>query len=144
MKEVFGENGVEINDDEKLDKVLELVKDRCTLLTDFWEQASFFFKSPETIDVAAVKPNWNDDKAMFFDILAEKLTVQEEWTAANIELLFKETAAEKGVKMGELQLPFRIMLVGGKFGPTVFDIAALIGKAETIGRIKKGLTDINV
>ena len=25
-------------------------------------------------------------------------------------------------------LPFRIMLVGGKFGPHVFDIAALIGK----------------
>jgi glutamyl-tRNA synthetase len=33
-------------------------------------------------------------------------------------------------------LPFRIMLVGGKFGPTVFEIAALIGKTETTNRIK--------
>jgi glutamyl-tRNA synthetase len=41
--------------------------------------------------------------------------------------------------MGELQLPFRIMLVGGKYGPTVFDIAALIGKQETIDRIKTAL-----
>jgi glutamyl-tRNA synthetase len=31
------------------------------------------------------------------------------------------------------------MLVGGKFGPTVFDIAALLGKKETIARIKHGL-----
>ena len=45
--------------------------------------------------------------------------------------------------MGELQLPFRIMLVGGKFGPAVFDIANLIGRRETIARIKKGLTDLN-
>ncbi|MDB5248225.1 MAG: glutamyl-tRNA synthetase [Segetibacter sp.] len=142
VRKDFEQKGVTIEDEEKFSKVLELVKDRCTLLTDFWEQASFFFKSPETIEVAAVKPKWNEDKAMFFDILAEKLTVQEEWTAANIELLFKETAAEKGIKMGELQLPFRIMLVGGKFGPTVFDIAALIGKTETIGRIRKGLTNI--
>lgn len=95
------------------------------------------------MDVASVKQKWNDDKALFFDILSEKFTLLEEWTAANIEKLFKETATEKGIKMGELQLPFRIMLVGGKFGPTVFDIAELIGKEETIARIRKGLTHLN-
>jgi glutamyl-tRNA synthetase len=31
------------------------------------------------------------------------------------------------------------MLVGGKFGPGVFDIAEIIGKEETINRIKKAL-----
>ncbi len=34
-------------------------------------------------------------------------------------------------------LPFRIMLVGGKFGPHVFDISALLGKEETIKRIER-------
>ena len=37
-------------------------------------------------------------------------------------------------------LPFRIMLVGGKFGPGVFDIAEIIGREETIRRISNGLT----
>jgi glutamyl-tRNA synthetase len=31
------------------------------------------------------------------------------------------------------------MLVGGKFGPHVFDIAALLGKEETISRIEQAL-----
>jgi glutamyl-tRNA synthetase len=31
------------------------------------------------------------------------------------------------------------MLVGGKFGPGVFDIAEVLGKEETIQRIKKAL-----
>jgi glutamyl-tRNA synthetase len=44
------------------------------------------------------------------------------------------------IKAGELQLPFRVMLVGGKFGPPVFDIAAVLGKQETIQRIQKALT----
>jgi glutamyl-tRNA synthetase len=139
IKKDFAQKGVTIDNEEKFIKVLELVKDRCTLLTDFWQQASFFFVTPETLDVASVKPKWNEDKAMFFDILSEKFTLLEEWTIANIETLFKETAAEKNIKMGELQAPFRIMLVGGKFGPTVFDIAALIGRAETIKRIKAAL-----
>jgi glutamyl-tRNA synthetase len=131
-----------LEDNEKLDKVIALVKDRCILLTDFWEQGSFFFVSPETLEMASVKPKWSDDKATFFDILTEKFTVLEEWNAANVEKIFKDTATEKGIKMGELQLPLRIMLVGGKFGPTVFDIAELIGKHETIIRIKKGLRQL--
>ena len=140
VKEVLAGSGILVDDDMKLETVIELVKDRCILLTDFTQQASFFFKSPDILDVASVKPKWNEEKMMFFDILSEKFTVLEEWNAANIETLFKETATEKAIKMGELQLPFRIMLVGGKFGPAVFDIAAIIGKAEAIARIKKALS----
>ena len=36
-------------------------------------------------------------------------------------------------------LPLRIMLVGGKFGPGVFDIAAQIGSEETKERINGAL-----
>jgi len=141
VKVLMHQAGIHISEDRKFYSVLNLVKERCTLLPDFIQQAGFFFKAPATIDVASIKPKWNDEKAMFFDIVCEKLTLLDDWTAANIELLFKDTAAEKNIKAGELQLPFRIMLVGGKFGPPVYDIAQIIGKAETIGRIRKGLVD---
>ncbi len=62
------------------------------------------------------------------------------WQAADLEKAFKEIAAVNELKPGELMLPFRIMLVGGKFGPGVFDIAALIGKDATIARIKHTLS----
>ncbi|MEJ7830361.1 MAG: glutamate--tRNA ligase family protein, partial [Segetibacter sp.] len=140
VERLFEANGIIIEDESKFERVLELVKDRCTLLTDFVHQASFFFKAPRTLDLASVKPKWNEDKAMFFDILSEKFTVLEEWNTADIEAIFKQTVAEKNIKIGELQLPFRIMLVGEKFGPAVFDIAALIGKEETINRIQFALT----
>jgi glutamyl-tRNA synthetase len=139
VRKDFEEKGIVIRDEQKFIKVLELVKERCTLLTDFYQQGSFFFKAPEMLDVGSVKPKWNEDKALFFDIVSEKFTVLEEWTAVNIEATFKETATEKTIKIGELQLPFRIMLVGRKFGPTVFDIAEMIGKAETIQRIRFAL-----
>ncbi len=140
VKSLYEANHIEVNDDQKLAVVMELIKERCTLLTDFVLQGAFFFQSPASIDAASIKPKWNDDKAMFFDIVCEKFMVTEEWNAASIELLFKETATEKNIKVGELQLPFRIMLVGGKFGPGVFDIAAIIGKEETIKRIRYALS----
>ena len=63
--------------------------------------------------------------------------------AVELEQNFKALAEEKGIKAGELMLPFRIMLVGGKFGPHVFDIAVLLGKEETISRIQKAVEAFN-
>jgi glutamyl-tRNA synthetase len=57
-----------------------------------------------------------------------------------LEKVFKEIAAVNQLKPGELMGPLRIMLVGGKFGPGVFEIAAMIGKEETISRIENALS----
>lgn len=133
---LFAEAGIDVSDGVKLVKVLELVKDRCTFLNDFVQQASFFFKAPETIDIAAIQPKWDEKKNLFFIELIKAIELSSSFEAADFELEFKEMAAANQIKPGELMLPFRIMLVGGKFGPHVFDIASIIGKEETIKRIK--------
>lgn len=139
VKEIFKSKGIIINDDTNFYKVLELVKDRCALLTDFYDQASYFFKTPESWDIDAVKPKWNEEKKDFFNEYCNKLEAIENWALENIETTFKDLAAAKNIKPGEVQLPMRIMLVGGKFGPGVFEIAAMIGKTETIKRIINAL-----
>ncbi|MBI5856378.1 MAG: glutamate--tRNA ligase [Sphingobacteriales bacterium] len=125
--------------DALLGKVIGLVKDRCTLLTDFYDQSWFFFKAPETWDLDAVKSKWNEDKKNFFLAYVEKLQSLIEWNAVALENIFKELASEKNIKPGELQLPFRIMLVGGKFGPPVFSIAEALGCDETTKRINAAI-----
>ena len=135
---LFGKSVTNI-DDPILRKVIRLVKDRCTLLTDFYDQSHFFFNAPDTWDVDAVKPKWNEDKKNYFNTLIGQYASLQIWEAAALEHTFKELAADSKIKPGELQLPFRVMLVGGKFGPPVFDIAQLLGKEETIARIKKAL-----
>ena len=136
VRHLFEEKNITITNSALLTKVIELVKDRCTLLPDFLQQGSFFFHSPTTIDVDAVKPKWDDKKNMFFTELIRAYELSTLWETTDLEKEFKELAAANQLKPGELMLPFRIMLVGGKFGPGVFDIAAVIGKQETIKRIQ--------
>lgn len=119
--------------------VLSLVKDRLTFLPDFWEHAGFFFKEPEVYDLDAVLNRWNDEKTTFFTNIIDSLQAFEPWHAEELESFYKLAIQASGMKMGELMLPLRIMLVGGKYGPHVFDIATTLGKAETIQRIRKGL-----
>ena len=129
-------------DAKYLESVLALARERLTLLTDFWSNASFFFQEPTSYDLDTILKRWNDEKTAFFTDIGERLEAFEPWHAEELESFYKLAIQASGMKMGELMLPLRIMLVGGKFGPHVFDIAATLGKAETISRIRKGLDAI--
>jgi glutamyl-tRNA synthetase len=143
IKTLFASKGMTITDDDYFNQVLNVVKDRCTLITDFYEQAAYFFKAPFSWDTDAVKPKWTAAKSAFFDELVIRINSLPVFESAALETTFKELAAEKEIKPGELQLPMRIMLVGGKFGPAVFEIASMIGREETIARIEKALSIFN-
>ncbi|GAA4092003.1 glutamate--tRNA ligase [Mucilaginibacter panaciglaebae] len=144
VKEVLTDKGIDVKDDAYLITVIDLIKDRCTLLTDFYQQASYFFQIPAEYDLNAVKPKWSDEKTAFFNEFISILNKQEDFTSANIEAEFKLLMEQKSLKPGDVMLPFRIMLVGGKFGPHVFDIATLLGRDETINRIEQALAAFTV
>ena len=137
---VLADKGVNVKDDQYLLTVIDLIKDRVTLLPDFYQQAVYFFEQPKEYDLAAVKPKWTDAKTDFFKEFITKISGLANYEVVELENTFKAFMEEKGFKIGDVMLPFRIMLVGGKFGPHVFDIAALLGKEETIKRIEGALT----
>jgi len=145
--EILKAKDILVQDNEYFDKVLETVKERMTFLQDFWDQASFFFEQPESYDLNAVKPKWSDAKTEYFNDLIktwEEINETDAWEAVHLETVFKALAEVMGIKPGELMLPFRVMLVGGKFGPGVFDIAVLLGKEETIQRVEKAIIAFTV
>ncbi len=143
VKNLFEAKGIAITDERKFEQVLQLVKERCTLLTDFWEQANFFFETPAAIDTVSILPKWSGQKNLFFTELLRAWMLGGSWEASALENTFKEIAAINQLKPGELMLPLRIMLVGAKYGPGVFDIAELLEKEETLKRITHGLSLFN-
>jgi glutamyl-tRNA synthetase len=136
VSKIYIDKGIDVSNEALLLKMIDAVKDRCTLLNDFVQQGSFFFQMPESIDTAAIQPKWDDKKNQFFVELIRAYELSSVWETHDLETAFKELAAAHQLKPGELMLPLRIMLVGGKFGPGVFDIAAAIGKEASVHRIK--------
>ena len=141
VKPYLDEAKIIVHEQDYLIKIIGLVKERCHLLPDFVAQSSFFFEAPTEIDSAAIAPKWDAKKQAFFEALLDAYrTIVNKGTptqdAIALETHFKELATEHELKPGELMLPFRIMLVGGKFGPGVFDIASAIELKDTIARIQ--------
>ena len=132
---VFAQQGIDTRKDNKLPYVIALVKDRCSLLGDFFREGNIFFEAPRSWDMEAILPKWTDQKRIFFAKLSDGISLPINWDTPSIESLFKELAVAQGLKPGELQLPFRIMLVGEKKGPPVFEIARVLGPEQTRARI---------
>jgi glutamyl-tRNA synthetase len=115
--------------------IIGLVKERCTLLSDFYPQGYYFFQTPQYAEIKSVADKWNPKIEAFFVALAASLQETKNWITLEIENTFNFLLQTHSLKKGDVLLPFRVILVGAKYGPGVFVIAELIGKQETVFRI---------
>jgi len=139
---VLQQAGIPAEANGHLQDLIGLVKDRCTLLSDFMQNLSYFYLPPTgTQELEGVRAKWDASKTACLSAWVESLA-QETLTASALETGFKALCAEHGIKPGEVQLPLRLMLVGGKFGPNVFAIVEKLGADETAERVRKGLADL--
>ena len=123
-------------------KVVSLLKERATFVRDFWELGSFFFVSPENYEEKAAKKAWKQDTPRLMEELINVLQDTEDFEAGNLQERVKAWITSKEVGFGKIMQPFRLSLVGAMQGPDVFEIAAAIGKEETISRIRKAVKTI--
>ena len=122
---------------EIVEKIVALIRDRATFITDFWELSSFFFIAPTQYDEKAMKKQWKENSSEILDKIVNILSSQEDFSSANTEHIVKEFITNNGFSLGQVMPLIRLALVGEMKGPHIFDIAEIIGKDETIKRLEK-------
>lgn len=144
FKPVLAEHGVEVADfsDEYLTKVVALVKGRIHFVKDLWDQAKFFFVAPDEYNPKDIKKRWSEDTPRIMHELIEVLGGIEDFSSATSEPVVLGWIAEKGYHLGNVMNAFRLAVVGECKGPHMFDITELLGKEETIRRIKRAVEKI--
>ncbi len=116
----------------------ELMRDRITFVADVVRDAPFLFDPPSGYDADLVARRWKGDATNGLLLsLAERFgSVPTEWNPSGIEDALKEIAGDLGVKQGELMMPLRIALSGTGAGPSVVGMLALLGRNESVHRIR--------
>ena len=123
-------------------KVVSLIKERATFVSDFWELSSFFFIKPMEFDAKASKKSWKSGTSELMQELTEIISNIAVFSTENVENTVKEWIASKEIGFGKVMQPLRLSLVGAMKGPHLFDIISMIGKEETIGRIQYAIRNI--
>jgi len=123
-------------------RVCGMVKERCNFVSEIWDQSYFLFQAPTAYDEKIVAKRWKDDVPSIMGEIAEFFGTVKHWNAPEIKEPFSELVTSKGWNFGTVMNSLRLCLVGGSFGPDIFEICDLIGQEETISRIKKAITTI--
>lgn len=120
-------------------RVCNAVKERCTFVSEFWENSFYFFQKPTVYDETMVKKKWNADNKPRMMKLKDELQKQNDFSAAALDLFLHNFVKENNFNGGDILPTLRIMLSGTKNGPAVFEIASLLGKEETINRMEAAI-----
>ena len=132
-----------ITKDYDLKKIASLIKSRIEILPDIKDQIDFFEAVPEYDTAMYCHKKMKTNEETSLEVLKEILPRLEAWDDYSNDALFgllKGFAEEKGYKNGYVMWPVRTAVSGKQMTPAgAFEIMEVIGKEESISRIKKGI-----
>ncbi|MCL5127228.1 glutamate--tRNA ligase [Algibacter sp. L4_22] len=116
---------------------VNLIKERATFVSDFWDLTSFFFVTPTEYDAKASKKALKEGTADLMNEVISLLNANMDFTVETLQTEIKGWITSNEISFGKVMMPLRLALVGALQGPDVFDIIYMIGKDETVKRIEK-------
>ena len=135
------EKGITVST-EKVARIVGLVKERIHFENELWEQSSFFFEAPTAYDEKTVRKRWKEETPLQMQQLIEVYETMDNFSADYQETVIKKWINDNGLNMGGIMNALRLAIVGEPKGPGIFMITELIGKRETIRRLKHAINTL--
>lgn len=143
MLRLFMDNGALISreiDQDQLRKAIEITRDRAKTLEELADGISYFFNDVDEYDSkGAAKHFSHTDTINILNLCIQALTEINEFTLEQTENTYRALAEHLGIKAARIIHPTRLAITGRTVGPGLFDIMVLLGKDETIKRLKKAV-----
>ena len=125
-----------------LPKMVGLVKERVNFVSELWEQLDFFFVAPTSYDEKSLAKRWKEDSPKHMRELVALLEAQDDWSAEALDGVVMPWIEKNEYGVGIVMNAFRICLVGAARGPHIWAITDILGKEETLQRVKNALERI--
>lgn len=137
-KSVLNKKGI-LFDDDKLEIIVGLIKERAVFVSDFWSLSSYFFEAPVTFNEKALK-QWKEESPILMkQVMLLFQELNQKASSEEIEEIIKTWIVENNIGFGKVLQPLRLCIVGDLKGPHLFDIIKIIGIKECIQRIEYAL-----
>ena len=121
---------------QEIARVVPCLNERSKTLLEMAEKSAFFFKKQVEFDEKARNKFLTDEAKPLIEKIITELAALESYSLENIESLFKKIVEEEGMKLGKLAQPVRVALTGATVSPGIYDVILLLGKEETLKRLK--------
>lgn len=117
-------------------RALDSVKTKASTMVELHDAVAFYLTAPAAYDEKATQTLAKSSSNLAL-ITPALETLAEPWSAESVKATITETATSSGKKIGEIMPPMRAAIVGAMSGPDIPDAMAILGKAESLARLKK-------
>jgi glutamyl/glutaminyl-tRNA synthetase len=119
-----------------LTRICGLLKERVTTINELWTQGYYFFEPVAGYDEKTVRKKWKPEFRSAFDALVEAVDAIDDFKAEKIETTVKGFIHDWELKFGDVLPIFRLALTGTMKGPSIFEVAELLGKDRVLMRFE--------
>ncbi len=130
---------VEPSDGPQLEAVIAALQERSKGLDDLAESALMFYRAPEAYDEKAVAKHFGADAFALLQAFVDEAEQLEHWHAEHIHPVLHRVCEQADAKLGHLAQPIRVLVAGVPVSPPIDLTLALLGKAESLTRIRAGM-----
>ena len=121
--------------EQRLKLGMNSLKSRAETIPQLVEQAVFYcFERPLVFNEKAEKM-LTEEALSHLASVRSSLEALDDWTQENIETSVKDYVKTTGIKLGAVAQPLRAAFTGANVSPGIFEVAAILGRDEALGRI---------
>ena len=128
--------GVDPEGGPELPAVVKTLQERARTMVEMAQGAAFYFKNEIEYDPEAAARFLTPDKAPVFDAVIRRLAACHDFSEQGIGNAFAEVMAETGLKLGKIGPAVRVALTGGTVSPGIYEVISVLGKDESLRRLK--------
>ena len=117
-----------------------LVQTRVAVMAEVVPMVDFLFLAESPIDEQSFTKTFSAESAVttLNDIAVAFESI--EWTAERIKVAVEAVGERHGIKLGKMQAPLRVAVTGRTVGPPLFEPIELLGRDETLRRIRSAIS----
>lgn len=124
---------------EVFEQVAGLMKERATFPQDILTEGSYLLEAPDSYELESIRKKWKENSADILHQWSMRLQSLADFSHDSIETAFHAFLAENELGLGAILPLFRVVLTGKAMGPSMFEIAAFLGKDACKTRMDKGI-----
>ena len=128
-------DGCDISTGPELEKVCELLKERVNTVAELADAAVYFYRRLSPTTELESEHCTNENRANITEFAARLSGA--EWNREALGLALKAFAADKGVKLGKIAMPLRVMVTGEAHTPSIDAVLELLGRDEVLARLER-------
>lgn len=126
-------------DSQKLEEVVDLIKERAVFVSDFWDQSYFFFQAPTEFNAKVAKKRWKENTPQIINDLIALFSASHSWEAPVLHAIAAQYIEQNELGFGAVMNALRLAIVGDGIGPDLFKIIEFIGKEDALKRLNFAL-----